>query len=84
MGDNLRVNWERRISLQDNDRPVGIDAFPIAARARRLHMGVCRDVAIVQTQCSGFFCCASWFSNSNRKADASDMEGWWRINGCDL
>lgn len=43
------------------------------------------NVADFQTQFSGFFWWASWFdSNSNLKADASDIEGWWRINGCDL
>lgn len=45
-------------------------------------MGPCRNVASVQTQCSGFFWWASWLdSNSNLKADASDIEGWWRIKG---
>lgn len=48
-------------------------------------MVVVRNVVITQTQFSGFFWWASWLaSNSNLKAEASDMEGWWRINGCDL
>ena len=72
-------------ALQEDDHRVGIGASPDSCLCQGRPHDRTGEEAVVQTQFSGFFWWASWFdSNSNLKADASDMDGWWRINVCDL